>query len=161
MVRLLESPGVSKSFSITRVLLTTVIAVGTVVGAAWYGGYLQPLGFYRPANAIMMIVPYRASNTWVFDDAKVGLQGEPFISGIPEMIDDLVKDIPNADKGFRLYFSTQDFPGSKVKLTWTRKDLNGNWYFCEQYKKEGWLCPALFRYYKEAPREIFAKAEKK
>ena len=26
-------------------------------------------------------------------------------------------------------------------------------------KMEGWLCPALFKYFDKAPREIFVKAE--
>ena len=29
------------------------------------------------------------------------LSREPFVEGIPEMIDDLVSDIPNAGNGFR------------------------------------------------------------
>jgi hypothetical protein len=40
----------------------------------------------------------------VFDDPAVGLKAEPFVSGIPEMIDALVQDIPQADRGFRLLF---------------------------------------------------------
>ena len=31
----------------------------------------------------------------------------------------------------------------------------------EQYQKEGWLCPGLFKYYKQAPKDIYVKAEKK
>jgi hypothetical protein len=48
------------------------------------------------SNAIMVIFPYRYHHTWVFDDERVGLVKEPFVSGIPEMIDRLVQDIPNA-----------------------------------------------------------------
>ena len=39
------------------------------------------------------------------------LDQEPFVMGIPQMIDDLVQDIPNAREGFRLLFSTAPFPG--------------------------------------------------
>jgi hypothetical protein len=53
------------------------------------------------ANAIHVIVPYRHASTWVFDDPRVGLSQEPFVSGIPEMIDTMVANIPNAEKGFR------------------------------------------------------------
>ena len=39
------------------------------------------------ANAMLVIFPYRYEGTWVFDDERVGLEREPFVSGIPEMID--------------------------------------------------------------------------
>ena len=48
------------------------------------------------ANVIMTIEPYWYGDTWVFDDESVGLEKEPFVKGIPEMIDALVKDIPDA-----------------------------------------------------------------
>ncbi len=53
-------------------------------------------------NAINLIVPYRYEGMWVFDDARVGLDKEPFVSGADTMIDVLVSEIPNAQKGFRL-----------------------------------------------------------
>jgi len=40
-------------------------------------------------NALMTIIP-RWEGTWVFDDANAGLSREPFVAGIPEMIDRLV-----------------------------------------------------------------------
>jgi len=33
------------------------------------------------------------------------------VEGIPQMINDLVQEIPNAREGFRLLFSTAPFPG--------------------------------------------------
>jgi hypothetical protein len=63
------------------------------------------------ANILMVIAPYWYQGTWVFDDESVGLNKEPFVAGVPEMIDDLVKDIPNARSGFRLLFSSAPFPG--------------------------------------------------
>ncbi len=142
-----------------RVAIAVIAVVVVAVGVAYHKGALQPFGMYRPTNALMVIAPYRYAGTWVFDDPAVGLNREPFVSGIPEMIDEMVKDIPDADKGFRLLFSTQPFPGHTHKLTWRRGDKEGNWYYCEQYDREGWLCPGLFRYYEEAPKEIYVKAE--
>src|SRR5215813_7604598 len=112
-------------------------------------------------NAINLIVPYRYQGMWVFDDARVGLDKEPFVSGADTMIDVLVGDIPNAQKGFRLLFSATPFPGYKVKLEWKREEYGGNWYFSPDFKMEGWLCPALFKYFEKAPREIYVKAEPK
>jgi hypothetical protein len=38
-------------------------------------------------NAMMTIFPYRDRGDWVFDDASVGLTREPFVFGMPEIID--------------------------------------------------------------------------
>jgi hypothetical protein len=112
-------------------------------------------------NQINVISPYFFHGTWVFDDDGVGLQQEPFVSGIPEMIDDLVKEIPDARTGFRLLFSTTPFPGYQRKLTHVREEMGGNWYRADKPDAEGWLCPALFRYFDAAPREIYVRAEPK
>jgi hypothetical protein len=112
-------------------------------------------------NSIYLIVPYRYEGMWVFDDTRVGLDKEPFISGADTMIDVLVADIPNAKSGFRLLFSATPFPGHQVKLEWKREEYDGNWYFSPEFKTEGWLCPALFKYFDKAPKEIYVKAEPK
>ena len=112
-------------------------------------------------NQITIIEPYWHAGTWVFDDERVGLVREPFVSGIPEMIDDLVRDIPDARRGFRLLFSPTPFPGAQRHLRWRREEFGGNWYATEQPAMEGWLCPALFRYFDAAPPEIFVRAEPK
>lgn len=61
-------------------------------------------------NSIMIIHPYKYEGTWVFDDEKVGLQQEPFVSGADKIIDQIVSTIPNAESGFSLLFSAQPFP---------------------------------------------------
>ena len=45
-------------------------------------------------NQIMVIAPYWVDDlgAWVFDDPKAGLEQEPFVSGVPEMIDFVVKE---------------------------------------------------------------------
>ncbi len=45
------------------------------------------------------------------------------------------------------------------KLTWVRGDAGGNWYRLEKPPMEGWLCPALFKYYREAPKELYVRAD--
>jgi hypothetical protein len=112
-------------------------------------------------NAISVLAPYKYEGLWVFDDPAVGLVREPFVSGIDKMIDLLVAEIPEADKGFRLLFSPTPFPGYTVKLEWRRSEYGGNWYWCPQFQLEGWLCPALFKYFTEAPRELYGRAEAK
>ena len=112
-------------------------------------------------NVLLVIAPYKYQGTWVFDDPEVGLLREPFIAGIDTMIDKAVADIPNAEKGFRAIFSASPFPGADLKLQWRRAESGGNWYYSEQFKMEGWLCPALLKYFPTAPREIYVKIEPK
>ena len=112
-------------------------------------------------NSINLIIPYRYEGMWVFDDPRVGLNKEPFVAGADTMIDLLVADVPNAAKGFRLLFSASAFPGCQVKLEWKREESGGNWYYSPEFKMEGWLCPALFKYFEQAPKEIHVKAEPK
>ncbi len=112
-------------------------------------------------NAIGVIAPYQYEGMWVFDDPAVGLSREPFVSGIDMMIDRLVAEIPNAQKGFRLVFSAAPFPGYTVKLVWRREEYGGNWYYAPELDTEGWLCPALLRYFDKAPVELYGRAEAK
>ena len=112
-------------------------------------------------NAIGIIAPYKYEGMWVFDDSAVGLVREPFVAGIDKMIDQLVASIAQPERGFRLLFSAAPFPGHTVKLEWRREEAGGNWYYCPQFGIEGWLCPALFRYFDKAPAELYARAEPK
>lgn len=112
-------------------------------------------------NAISVIYPYKHNGLWVFDDPSVGLRREPFVSGIDRMIDRLVAEIPGANRGFRLLFSPTPFPGYTASLQWRREEYGGNWYWSPQFETEGWLCPALFKYFDEAPPELYCRAEPK
>ncbi|MBT7442792.1 MAG: hypothetical protein HN790_02350 [Methylococcales bacterium] len=113
------------------------------------------------SNALMIIHPYKYEGVWVFDDDKVGLDREPFVSGIDVMIDQMVNEISDADNGFNMIFSSTPFPGFQVELKWVRKEFDGNWYFCEQLGFEGWLCPALFKYFDTAREKIFVQVKAK
>ncbi len=113
----------------------------------------------KMGNILIVITPYWYQGTWVFDDESVGLNREPFVAGVPEMIDDLVKDIPNARSGFRILFSSVPFPGYQLELTRTKEEYGGYWYRVKDQSAEGWLCPALFKYFETAPETIYVKAE--
>jgi hypothetical protein len=114
----------------------------------------------RNPETVFAIEPYRHEGAWVFDDPNTGLVKEPFVAGVTEMIDRLVRDIPDSARGFRLLFSTQPFDGHQASLVWLRVDpVEGNWYREEQSGAEGWLCPALFFYFSAAPERIHVRAE--
>jgi hypothetical protein len=146
------------SFLRISVALAVVLMIAGVV--LWQLGALAAWrGPLASSNSIMIIEPYRHSGTWVFDDPRVNLYREPFVAGVPEMIDDLVNDIPDAEAGFRLTFSAREFPGYERKLIWLRGESAGNWYRVEGTDMEGWICPALFEYYPAAPKEFYVKAD--
>jgi hypothetical protein len=108
-------------------------------------------------NEINVIAPYKYLGMWVFDDPRVDLVQEPFVSGADTMIDRIVADIPNAERGFTMVFSAAPFPGHQFRLEWCRADGAGNWYYSSDLDMEGWLCPALMRYFSAAPRELFVQ----
>jgi hypothetical protein len=136
------------------VLAVTVAAIGPVL-------FAQTKPDRTRMNSLMVIAPYKHNGMWVFDDPSVGLNKEPFIAGIDTMIDKMSANIPNAQRGFRAVFSASPFPGYTEKLEWLRQESGGNWYYSDHYKMEGWLCPALFKYFPTAPREIYVKPERK
>jgi hypothetical protein len=108
-------------------------------------------------NQINIIAPYKYMGLWVFDDPRVGLVQEPFVAGADSMIDRVVADIPNAQSGFTMLFSGAPFPEHQYRLEWRRTDGGGNWYYSRDLEMEGWLCPALFRYFVGAPMELFVQ----
>jgi hypothetical protein len=101
-------------------------------------------------NTINVIAPYKYLGMWVFDDPRVGLVQEPFVSGADSMIDRVVADIPDADT---------PFPGHQYRLDWRRGESGGNWYYAEALDMEGWLCPALLRYFEEPPRQLYVQTK--
>jgi hypothetical protein len=108
-------------------------------------------------NSLIAIHPYKTQGIWVFDDAAVGLREEPFVSGADTIIDHMVRELPKAESGFTLLFSATPFPGYDLELSWVRADLSGNWYRAESIGMEGWLCPALLKYFVEPPAKLYAQ----
>jgi len=61
------------------------------------------------SNQITVIHPYKVRGVWVFDDPEVDLVKEPFVCGIPEMIEVLTEGIEDAEDGFNMFFSADPF----------------------------------------------------
>ena len=112
-------------------------------------------------NAINVIAPYHYLDMWVFDDPRVGLSAEPFVGGADTMIDQVTANIPNARSGFVMVFSGTPFPGHQFKLEWRREERSGNVYYSPTLYAEGWLCPALMRYFDQTPAEIYVQVKPK
>jgi hypothetical protein len=113
------------------------------------------MGNWKTMNALRVLFPRREYGVWLFDDPGVGLVREPFVSGMPEILEQLVKDIPDAEHGFTLFLSDQPFPRYQAELVHLREEFGGNWYKLSGTEMEGWLCPALYLYFSSAPRSIY------
>lgn len=130
------------------------------LSGGYSGSYIPMSALNAPGNPTLVVInPYWYKDTWVFDDSELGLTQEPFVQGVPEMINFVVKDIPDAKSGFRLIASEKPFPGYTNKLTWVRAESGGNYYRLENTQMEGWLCPALFRYFDHAPATLYIEVE--
>jgi len=113
------------------------------------------------SNSIMHITPYRDGRVWSFDDPTRKLKREPFVAGIPEIINVFV---PKEQQTCDITFAGRQFPGAMGKLLKIsdRPKEDGTVYeLCaEGYPPlQGWLCPALFEYFEEAPEELWFKIE--
>jgi len=106
-------------------------------------------------NSVMTIQPYLYKGSWVFDDTDYGLQKEPFVLGIDDMISKIVEKNDLDKNGFCLQFSSSPIPHSNLTLSWLRSEGGGNWYKSDNLNMEGWLCPALYKYFTEAPKTIW------
>ena len=107
----------------------------------------------------MIIEIYRHCGTWAFTDESRGLVHEPFVAGIPDIIDHLIAIYSDpANEKFRITFSSTNFPGCQVRLTRKHEEHGGYWY---QFgpDMQGWLCPATLEYFSEHPQELFARLD--
>ena len=105
-------------------------------------------------NAIRVIHPYWEKGQLVFDDAAVGLVKEPFVAGADIILGALAVSVDQRCKDrFSLRFSESPFPGCQFSAKRLREEYGGNWY--QIGTREGWLCPALFKYFDEAPENLY------
>jgi pimeloyl-ACP methyl ester carboxylesterase len=108
---------------------------------------------------IKVIRPYKWQGVWVFDDPSVGLDKEALVAGMPELIEAATSRaaVEEPEKGFVALFSKDPFPGAQLCLEWVREEGGGNVYRWPEVGREGWLCPALFRYFDRAPRRLYVE----
>ena len=69
------------------------------------------------------------------------------------MIDVATGRIPKAGQGFLAVFSAGYFPDAQIVLEWVREE-GGNVYRWPEKGMEGWLCPALLRYFTEPSAKL-------
>ena len=109
----------------------------------------------KTGNQINVIYPYRTQGGgWAFDDHEVGLHREPFVLGIPEIIDSIVGERDS----IVAYISKDPIPKHTGHLIRVKGEEPG-WYTLQGTKMVGWLCPATLKYFKEYPENIYFKIE--
>jgi multidrug efflux pump subunit AcrA (membrane-fusion protein) len=107
-------------------------------------------------NSIMELAPYRTANGgWAFDDARVGLVREAFVSGADTLLSRLARP---EQESVRLLFSASQFPEARQLLR-VGAQYGGTVYCDVQTKLVLWLCPALFHYFPTAPAELWVAVE--
>jgi hypothetical protein len=99
--------------------------------------------------------------TWTYDDAEVGVFGEPFVLGADRMMTALrAAQVGMSLEPFRIVFSAAPFPGA-VSVRRLEEEEGGVWYEGDLGGQvlRGWLCGHLFDYFATAPEVVYVKAE--
>ncbi len=109
-------------------------------------------------NSVFVIEAYRHAGTWAFTDKAKDLIDEPFVCGIPQIIDGVIGG-PRCDRAYIL-FSATPFPGYDVALRADCAEHGGFWYTAIAGPKlvfnlRGWLCPATLKYFDGFPDAIY------
>jgi hypothetical protein len=108
------------------------------------------------SNQIFVISPTWQNGVLAFDDESRGLRREPFVGGADTILGRLAEGLvgDSAGSGFSLVFSASPFPGHQVRVDRREPEFGGYWYAHETLGR-GWLCPALFKYFPEAPESLY------
>jgi hypothetical protein len=115
------------------------------------------------SNALLILEIYRHAKTWCFTDSQRGLLHEPFVLGVPEIIDYVIEQKEKLDysKTYQVIFSDTQFPGASYYLQQLRSEFKGCWYTLfsvtdeQQDVDEGWLCPATLKFFDQFPVKIY------
>lgn len=110
-------------------------------------------------NAMQVLALYRSGGAWVFDEPRFGLVAEPFVLGASEIIDAIITSagLDHRRPRVRMVFSANTFPGEHAVARRLHPEHGGTWY--EAQGRQGWLCPALFHFFPEAPEQIHVRVE--
>jgi len=109
-------------------------------------------------NQINVISPYRWNGMWVFDDESKDLDKEPFVAGADTLLSYLTG---GEAETCIIIFSKDEFPDYDLVVNKVKEGVGGGTdYFFESddgYTHDLWLCPALLKYFEDAPEKIYFK----
>jgi hypothetical protein len=113
----------------------------------------------RTMNSIFILYPKRSSfGVWSFDDDTRGLVNEPFVGETNKLLDMMAKESGYSledNPQVALLFSDDNFPESQCSLVLRETSNSGSTYIDLKRKLTPWLCPAMFKYFKNAPSNLF------
>lgn len=116
-------------------------------------------------NSVFILYPKRSSfGIWSFDDDVRGLIGEPFVGETNTLIDSMAEESGyDLDDNVQvaLLFSNEQFPKYQCSLYLHETSPGGSTYIDTARLLEPWLCPAMFKYFPEAPKWLFGAVAKK
>jgi hypothetical protein len=102
----------------------------------------------------MTIEPYRIGNMqFAFDDPVTGLVREPFIGNANYHLDKFAGKRNNCS----IAFSSTPIPDYDVKLELLDTHIIMGSNYKDEEDRTVWLCPALFKYFKDAPQYLYIK----
>ncbi len=115
-------------------------------------------------NSIFILQPTRNRyGIWAFDDANTGLVQEPFVGDTNVLIDNMVLEagykLESAANGIALLFSPEPFQGYQSEIYLIETTPHGSTYVNDKWDIEPWLCPALYKYFPEAPKRLFSQVK--
>jgi hypothetical protein len=103
-------------------------------------------------NSFYVLNIYNHEGAYVFDDPRLGFVREPFVLGMPEIIE---HQMGGPIDTFTAIFSATAFPGYTSVLKRLHEEYGGTWYGLDGTHLQGWLCPALFKYFEVAPGTLY------
>ena len=107
-------------------------------------------------NSLFTIAPYTTNGQWVFDDPARGLKAEPLVLGADALCDWLHEKYG----AFNVIFSANEIPEHDLLLEREGESgavSGGTQYVEANTSQRAWLCPALFKYFDEAPLNLYVK----
>ncbi len=126
--------------------------------------YLKPKYNNHMKNSIFILQPTRNRyGIWAFDDINTGLVQEPFVGDTNILIDNMVLEagytLEEASKGIALLFSPDPFQGHQSEIYLIETTPYGSTYGNDKWDIEPWLCPALYKYFPQAPQRLFSQVK--
>jgi len=99
---------------------------------------------------------YRKGDIWAFDYSSLGIKAEPFVAGIPAIINFHLEKhgmLEQAKReGFALKFTAEaELNHTDIILDLDLEKDDGGVYRDRESGLEGWLCPALKTFFTNAP----------
>lgn len=110
-------------------------------------------------NALMVVAPYWFQGSWVFDNPALDLDKEPLLLGDQKLIDELVSEIPDAKRGFRMIFSEKPFSCVEKGFLRIRQQKNPKWMRLGEFSFAEKFNPTFFKYFNNPPKRIFMRIE--